>query len=305
MKRFILCLVILIFAAPAFAEDVTIAVLDLAGKGVPRIVSNAVSDIIRSEFVNIGNFTVVERSQMAAILEEQGLQMTGCTDSNCAVQFGKILSARRIIIGEVSKVAKKVVITVRYVDVQSGKSLFSASGTAPSVDEVDIEAKKVAKDLARRIVEGDKELITPITKAGYYGRGAVPGWGQIYAENSTSGYIMIGLFSAAALFTGYATYDYYAKKDAYESADPPQTEIDSKFSDWEKSYDMLLYSFVGIGAVYLYNWVDILFFSTPEFSSDKSAENFEAGDRFYCFDAYETGRDYTETRFKFTVGMRF
>lgn len=140
---FFILLTLLLLSSPLYSADkVTIAVLDLAGKGVPKIVSNAISDIIRSEFVNIGNFTVVERSQMNLILKEQGLQMTGCTDSSCAVEYGKLLSAKRIVIGEVSKVGKRIIITARYVNVRNGKSLFSAYGKANSIDDIDVTAKE-------------------------------------------------------------------------------------------------------------------------------------------------------------------
>ena len=109
LTALLFCLFIL--SVSAFADEkVTIAVLDLNPKGVSARVANVVADIIRSEFVNIGNFTVVERSQMNAIMEEQGLQMSGCTDSSCAVQFGKLLSARRIVVGEVNKAGKKKIV---------------------------------------------------------------------------------------------------------------------------------------------------------------------------------------------------
>ena len=47
-----------LFAATAHPDEkVTVAVLDLTGKGVPNIAATAASDIIRSEFVNIVNFS--------------------------------------------------------------------------------------------------------------------------------------------------------------------------------------------------------------------------------------------------------
>ncbi len=308
MKKysFIFILTFLIFAMPAYsAGKVTIAILDLTSKGVPRIVSNAISDIIRSEFVNIGNFTVVERSQMNAILDEQGLQMTGCTDSSCAVQFGKLLSARRIVIGEVNKVGSSIVITARYVNVESGESLFSSSGKASSIDEVDTAAKSVANDLAQRIVSGDKEVIVPVTKKGYYGRGAVPGWGQFYAGDSTKGYTFAGAFAVSILFSAYMYYNNSSKKTAYENQDPPQSKIDAKYDDWQKAYDMMRYSFVLVGVVYVINWIDVLLFSAPDFSVSKSAENQTPGNTFYCLDVFNSGRSHHETNFIFKMGMRF
>ena len=73
MKRFILCLVILIFAAPSFADDVTIAVLDLAERGVNKWAAYAASDIVRAEFVNVGNFTVVDTTDAGLRLRQPDL----------------------------------------------------------------------------------------------------------------------------------------------------------------------------------------------------------------------------------------
>ncbi len=268
MAVLIVYLLLSAFESNSFAEEkVTVAVLDLAAKGVPNIVSNAITDIIRSEFVNIANFTVVERSQMKAVLEEQGLQMTGCTDSACAVQFGKILSARRIVVGEVNKIGNTIVITARYVDVQSGESLFSATDKADSLDTVDISARNLAKGLATKIVTGDKEVIIPKTTGGYYLRSIVPGWGQFYAENTVRGYTFSVLFGLSCIASGYLVYDFYGKKSDYD--DMKKGEPKSKFKTARDDYEQAAFytniSFGIIGAVYLAHWVDALLFSRSDF----------------------------------------
>jgi TolB-like protein len=248
-------------------EKLTVAILDLTAKGVPNIISNAITDVIRSEFVNIGNFTVVERSQMKAVLEEQGLQMTGCTDSACAVQFGKILSARRIVIGEVNKIGSSILITARYVDVQTGESMFSATDKADSIDSLDTAAIRIAKDLATRIVSGDKMIIIPKSVNGYYTRSIVPGWGQFYAENKMKGYIYSGLFGLSCLSSGYFVYDFFAKKSDYDGLDKRTSRSD--FKDARDKYDsaalMANISFGVIGLVYIAHWADVIFFTRSDF----------------------------------------
>ena len=105
--------------------------------------------------MNIGNLTVVERSQMKAIMDEQGLQITGCTDAECSVEFEKILSERRIVVGEVNSIGKSIIITARYINVESGASFFLANQESGSLDDVADTASVIAKDLARRIVSGN------------------------------------------------------------------------------------------------------------------------------------------------------
>lgn len=92
MKKIILyARAICTVCVPAFpAEKMQVAVLDLQPKGISKILAGAASDIIRSEMIKTGLFTVVERGQMNEIFKEQGFQMTGCTDQACAVQVGKV-----------------------------------------------------------------------------------------------------------------------------------------------------------------------------------------------------------------------
>ena len=272
MRRyyFFLILIFLQFKIPLYSADkMTVAVLDLSPKGVPILLSNAISDIIRTEFTNIGNFTVVERAQMRQILKEHELQMTGCTDSECAVKFGKILSARRIVVGEVNSIGSSVLITIRYVDVEKGVSLFSATEKSISIEDIDRAAVKITKDLASRIVSGDKEILIPITTAGYYTRGIVPGWGQFYSGDSTKGYIFLGSFIVAGALTVYGWLNYSNAKSEYDDLDrgTSQSTFDEKYNAKKEAGDQFL-MFAGMATlVYLANWVDILFFSRPAFRS--------------------------------------
>ena len=75
------------------------------------------------------NYTVVERSQMDKIFDQFDIQNTGCTDVSCAVEFGKILSAERIVIGSVGLVGKTYSITTRIVDVETAATLSVADYT--------------------------------------------------------------------------------------------------------------------------------------------------------------------------------
>src|SRR5208337_4437438 len=110
IKISLFMLVLLIIPLSVFADDkpvktekMRLAVMDLTAKGkMSKVTAAAISDLLRSDIVDTGRFVVVERSQMESIFKEQGLQMTGCTDSSCAVEIGKLVSANKIILGEVN-----------------------------------------------------------------------------------------------------------------------------------------------------------------------------------------------------------
>jgi TolB-like protein len=291
-KTALLCVLIFLVAmttgGSAYpAEKMAIAILDLTPKGVPAIVSGAVSDIIRAEFSNFANFTVVERNQVNKILNEQGFQMTGCTDTSCAVEVGKLLSARRIIAGEVTAVGKKIVITVRYLDVEKGTSLFSEAAACESLDVIDKTASDVARRFAERIVAGDSEVIIPKTKIGYYTRGIVPGWGQLYVGNNGKAYAFFGALGLSCGFTGYATYNYFDKKSIYENQDPPQSKIDSTYKEYDGAVSLLNYSLITLAAVFTMNYLDIVFFSSVDLNVSvqgpgSAAINVIEGDGSFC-----------------------
>ncbi len=114
-----------------------VAVMDFTTRDVPQSVAYNVSELIRTELINTGKYTVLERSQMREILKEQGFQQTGCTETACAVQMGKLLSARKILIGSVMKLGAKLVISGRVVDVEKGVGEQGARGKADTMDDLD------------------------------------------------------------------------------------------------------------------------------------------------------------------------
>ncbi len=139
MRRYIILISIVLFFisnAPLSASKMRIAVMNFKAKGVTRSLANNVSELIRNEMINTGRYTVIERAQMDKILKEQGFQMSGCTDVSCAVKIGKILAAKKMLIGTVMKIGKIIVITGRIVDVQSGTGEYSAKESAKTEDEL-------------------------------------------------------------------------------------------------------------------------------------------------------------------------
>lgn len=138
---------------PEIKKDNTllIAVIDFEAKGVSRQDASRLSEWLRTELINTNQFKVIERSAMNAILKEQAFTMTGCTDTSCAVQVGKMLSARKMLVGSVEVWNNKVFINGRIIDVEKGVAEFAHRETVSSLKELDTGATSFAKNLARRI----------------------------------------------------------------------------------------------------------------------------------------------------------
>lgn len=121
-------------------DEYAIAVLDLEASGISETEASFLSEHLRSQVTRVVttdkfksttriNYTVVERSQMDKIFGEFEIQNTGCTDVSCAIEFGKMLNAERIIIGTVGLVGRTYSITTRVVDIESSSTLSVADYT--------------------------------------------------------------------------------------------------------------------------------------------------------------------------------
>lgn len=119
-----------------------------------------------------------------------------------------------------------------------------------------------------------------VTWGTYYALGLLPGAAQLYADRNTEGVAFMGLAICSLGFMGYEIYDVKKKHDDYKAVPrgSAQSEFDSKYDDYKKSVRMLTISAGIFAAVYLANWVDVIFFAAPDFDTSKGTT---AGEVFY------------------------
>lgn len=99
-----------------------IAISPIEAKGLLEHEIAALTDVLRSELSNIGEYNVLERGQMADILKEQGFQESGaCSDASCAIEIGQLLAVKYMILGRIGKVGETYTLNIRLVDVGTGK----------------------------------------------------------------------------------------------------------------------------------------------------------------------------------------
>lgn len=296
----------LLFTVNAFSADkIRMAVMTLENKNVDKITASSVTDMVITEIVNTRAFDVVEREQINNILKEQGLYQVGLTDQSSAVKIGKLLSAQKILIGSVSMVGETYVINVRMVDVEKGVADLAAMEKAGSERTLPEAAKRIAKKVAEKLgfVLEEEE---PFTMDGYYMRGIIPGWGQVYSDNRTKGYFFMGSFFVAGALSVYGYMDYNKKNDEYMSlpTGTPQSVFDEK-NDAKKKAGLFAFSMITItGLIYVANWCDLLFINeTPEVitSEKKNA----AGDVFFDAGIMASNFYIDEKEYRFAIGLRF
>ena len=102
-------------------EEEPIAVMQLTGHDVPEAQLGGLTERMRAELFQTGQYVVVERSRVEEILTEQGFQASGCTNTACAVEIGQLIGVRMIVLGSVSHVGKVYSVSLRAVDVADGR----------------------------------------------------------------------------------------------------------------------------------------------------------------------------------------
>jgi hypothetical protein len=137
----------------------SIAVLDLEGSGMDAGEVKTLSDALRNSIIDNNVYTVLERGKMDVILKEQGFQQSGaCTNDACAVEMGQLLGVDAMILGSIGKVGKTYSMTVRILDLSTGRILRSASQFYKG--EIDGLLTETIQGIAKKICVADKPAQT-------------------------------------------------------------------------------------------------------------------------------------------------
>jgi len=98
MRHFLLGLFLVVVLLPLSASAAAsvpskipmVAVMPFTGRTLDSDALETIAATLATNLLNTGMFRVMERSQMASILKEQGFQQSGaCDGSECAVEVGK------------------------------------------------------------------------------------------------------------------------------------------------------------------------------------------------------------------------
>ena len=107
----------------------TVAILDFEGRGINQMEAATLTDRLMSEMVNTNAVILVERNQMNEILQEQGLQQSGCTSSECAAEVGALLGVQNMVSGSFGKLGSTYTVDAKMFSVETGATIRSSSKT--------------------------------------------------------------------------------------------------------------------------------------------------------------------------------
>ncbi|MEC7760136.1 MAG: CsgG/HfaB family protein, partial [Candidatus Neomarinimicrobiota bacterium] len=122
MKHFlsIFALIFTLSNITAQESKQSVAVLDFEARGIPDYEAETLTERLRTEIATTKAVQLVDRKLLQNILEEQGLQQSGCTTDECAAEVGQLLGAQFIISGAIGKLGNLFTVDAKMVSVTTG-----------------------------------------------------------------------------------------------------------------------------------------------------------------------------------------
>ncbi len=117
MMRICVLFISVIFSTFLSAQEgaPAVAVLDFEPKGLPGYEAETLTERLRSEIANTKAVRLTDRKLLEKILNEQGLQQSGCTTDECAAEVGQLLGAQYMISGSIGKLGDTYTIDAKMV----------------------------------------------------------------------------------------------------------------------------------------------------------------------------------------------
>lgn len=179
MYRFLITIAVLVFSVYSDDSPSTAALNQITGSGMEEGEAIALTNALRGELTRTGKFDMMERSQIAEILTEQGFQLSGaCADDACLVEMGQLLAVRYMFMGHVGRVGETYSVSVRQIDVKNGRVVKDVTENhRGAIDDVlTMIMPSIARQFAgmEEVVVEKKRRIWPWIVGGVLAAGAVP-----------------------------------------------------------------------------------------------------------------------------------
>jgi curli biogenesis system outer membrane secretion channel CsgG len=111
-----------------------------------------ISDLLTNRMVQNGTFSIIERSQITAVLREQNLGASGRIDASSAAEIGRILGVDAVVVGSITRFNVE--------ERQSGFSVFGIGNSSKRyLAEVQVNARMIDATTAEilAVAEGSGE----------------------------------------------------------------------------------------------------------------------------------------------------
>jgi TolB-like protein len=121
MKNLFNYLPFILFSITSFsfnAQSQSAAVLSVYTQSA-KISPEMAESVLRVEMTKTEQFNVIDKLDMIEILEENEIDLTNCYGKKCLLKVGKSAGVDKVVTGSVENLGKKIVVTVKILDVAS------------------------------------------------------------------------------------------------------------------------------------------------------------------------------------------
>lgn len=159
MKTLVLMLLVGFASTEMLAQE-RLAVFDFnVTSGMTDETAITLTNRFRNEMAKAPQYTMVERSAIEQVLQEQRFSVSDIANPETAIQLGDLLSADKIIVGDIGKVGQTYSIFVRLIDAQSGsidksETLEYRGAQDGLLSELDVLAQKLSGTYVKRKKRG-------------------------------------------------------------------------------------------------------------------------------------------------------
>jgi len=140
------CLWVILLGSIAGAAPV-ISVLDLEPNGISEREMTILVDYLTTRIAGLGSYQVVDRGRREQLLREIEFSNSDCTDEDCQIEIGRLLSANQVVAGSVGRFGDRYVLNLRLLEVATGAVVRSSSYRYRPMERILDEADRIVRDL--------------------------------------------------------------------------------------------------------------------------------------------------------------
>lgn len=120
MKKVTSTLTAVLFTLCISAQKPSVAVLNIDSKGIINN-SEEMGYLVRLELEKTGVYSVLDKYEVKEVADANKIDINNCFSKTCLIQTGKLLKVEKMISGNIERLGEKVVISLRLIDVETGK----------------------------------------------------------------------------------------------------------------------------------------------------------------------------------------
>jgi TolB-like protein len=126
---------------------------------------NQATDLLFANLVINPKLYLVEREDLAKIIDEQKLNISGLVNPASATQVGQLTGAKILVAGSVMEVNEKLYLVAKVIGTETSR-VFGASVKGNVGDDLDILAEQLAVKVGKTVLEQTSDLVAEVKTRG-------------------------------------------------------------------------------------------------------------------------------------------